>query len=260
MIFDFYSNTRKDLEESKNMIVVHDHDIELMEEEHKVEMTVYMRKLQFLEHEHVTKDTKLVETKASNAMADEKKDFIQREEEQKKLKKTLVAEYKKSEIKGIDDIKLLEEKQAGLLKTEQKVLEDEKNSLIAKYEEKLENLRKDLELRIKVEIHELEERKNNHINNLMWTHRKQYEKVKESYNAMTNQQLKLIKQTTSDKEDVENKVKEIQAQIKELQAKIKESEEPKTNAETQLKAVEKKLGTYTRVFLSITMQFRAKCH
>jgi len=246
MIFDFYNNTRKELEENRNNIIIHDHEIEQMEEDHKIEMTVYMRKLQYLEHEHTTKDTNEVGIKALQEMKKESEDYKAREEEQKKMKKALVAEYKKNEAKAIEDVKALEEKQAGFLKIEQKNLEDEKNMLISKYEEKLDNLRKDLELRIKVEIHELEERKNQHINNLRATHRKQYDKVKESYNTMTKQQLALIKQTMNDKEEIDKKSEEMKEHIKELQALINESEKPKQEAEEKLKDVEKKLGTYTR--------------
>ena len=250
MIYDFYSNTRKDLEESKNMVIIHDHDIEQMEEDHKVEMTVYMRKLQYLEHEHQTKDTRVVQTKALADASEERKDFLAREEEQKKLKKALVAEYKNNEVKSIEDIKALEAKQATRLQSEMSGLETDKNTLIAKYEEKLENLRRDLELRIKVEIHELEERKNQHINNLRQTHRKQYEKVKDSYNNMTKQQLVLIKQATNDKESIDKRADEIKDQIKDLQGKISDSEGPKQDAEQKLKAVEKTLSTYTRVWES----------
>jgi len=250
MIFDFYNTTRKDLEEARTMVVVHDHDIEQAEEDHKIEMTVYMRKLQYLEHEHQTKDTKNVEIKALTAASEERKDFLAREEEQKKLKKALVADYKKNDSESIKAVSMLEEKQAGYLKTELNSLENDKNLLISKYEEKLDNLRKDLELRIKVEIHELEERKNQHINNLRLTHRKQYDKVKESYNTMTKQQLALIKQTTSDKDDIDKRAEEIKEVIKELQSKISESEKPKVDAEQKLKEVEKKLGTYTRVIFN----------
>ncbi len=259
MIYDFYSNTRKDLDESRNTIVIHDHDIEQMEEDHKIEMTVYMRKLQYLEHEHQTKDTRLVETRAQNAMAEERKDYLAREEEQKKLKRNLLLDYKKKDEKSADEIKLLEEKQAGFMKIEINNLESDKNQLIAKYEEKLDNLRRDLDLRIKVEIHELEERKNQHINNLRETHRKQYEKVKESYNTMTKQQLALIKQTTGDKEEIDKRAEEIKEQIRDLQNKISESEGPKADAEVKLKAVEKELWTYTRVLSRLATPYRARC-
>lgn len=49
-----------------------------------------------------------------------------------------------------------------------------KTELIAQYDEKLSNLEKELELRLKVEIHEIEERKNQHINDLMANHEKAF--------------------------------------------------------------------------------------
>lgn len=246
MIFDFYNSTRKELEEIQNMIIILDHDIEQMEEDHRIEMTVYMRKLQYLEHEHQNKDTKLVAINAQNAMNEERKDFMGREEEQKKLKKTLLADYKKNDATSIEDIKLLEDKQASKFSAAQKTLEAGKNNLINMYEEKVENLRRDLELRIKVEIHELNERKNKHINDLCEAHKKQYDKVKNSYNSMTKQQLDIIKQTMGDKEEVDRRTDEIKNRIKDLQDKINRSIGPKEEAEINLKAAEKELWTYTR--------------
>lgn len=246
MIADFYNGTRKELDETHNLITVHDHNIEQMEEDHKIEMTVYMRKLQYLEYEHQNKNTRLVATNAQNAMSEERKDFLTREEEQKKLKKSLMGDYKKNDSKSVEDIKLLEEKQANLLKIEQNDLENSKNRLIEKYEEKLENLKRDLELRIKVEMHELDERKHKHVNNLCDSHKKQYDEVKNSYNAMTKQHLSLIKQTMSDKEDIDRRTEAIKKRIKDLQDKINMSEGPKQQAEVELKAAEKELWTYIR--------------
>ena len=49
-------------------------------------------------------------------------------------------------------------------------LEHQKKELLQKYEQKMANLEKELYLRMKVEIHEIEERKNQHINELMINH------------------------------------------------------------------------------------------
>jgi hypothetical protein len=56
----------------------------------------------------------------------------------------------------------------------QKNLEDEKTDLIEDYERKLLELKKELDLRMKVEIHEIEERKNSHRNDLMIAHTKSF--------------------------------------------------------------------------------------
>ena len=59
--------------------------------------------------------------------------------------------------------------------------------------ERLGQLEADLELRRKVHIHEIEERKNLHISDLMKNHDKAFGQMKSYYNDITNDNLKLIK-------------------------------------------------------------------
>jgi len=54
-------------------------------------------------------------------------------------------------------------------------------------------LREELTLRMKVEIHEIEERKNEHINLLMTNHEKAFHEMKQYYNDITRENLELIK-------------------------------------------------------------------
>jgi growth arrest-specific protein 8 len=61
-----------------------------------------------------------------------------------------------------------------------------------KYEKKLKNLRDDLDLRRKTEIHEIEERKNQQINTLMRNHEKAFSDIKNYYNDITLNNLSLI--------------------------------------------------------------------
>lgn len=67
------------------------------------------------------------------------------------------------------------------------------SNLIIKYEDRLAKLKDDLELKLKVEIHELEERKNLHINELMNNHEKAFAELKKYYNDITAENLNLIK-------------------------------------------------------------------
>ena len=48
-----------------------------------------------------------------------------------------------------------------------------------RYQRKLEQLESNLELRRKVEVHEIEERKNLHINNLMKKHEEAFGQIKD---------------------------------------------------------------------------------
>ena len=70
----------------------------------------------------------------------------------------------------IADVESHEKEKEGLLKDTRDGLEIQKKELLQKYEQKMANLEKELNLRMKVEIHEIEERKNQHINELMINH------------------------------------------------------------------------------------------
>ena len=57
----------------------------------------------------------------------------------------------------------------------------------------MQTLKEDLELRMKVEIHEIEERKNQHINELMKNHQEAFKEMNEYYNDITRENLELIR-------------------------------------------------------------------
>ena len=54
-----------------------------------------------------------------------------------------------------------------------------------KYNTRLQRLKDELDLKLKVEVHELEERKNLHINELMNNHEKAFTELKKYYNSIT---------------------------------------------------------------------------
>ena len=73
-------------------------------------------------------------------------------------------------------------------------LETNKKTLIQQYDEKMKDLQSELALRMKVEIHEIEERKNQHINDLMVNHENAFREMKQYYNDITKENLDIIKQ------------------------------------------------------------------
>ena len=68
----------------------------------------------------------------------------------------------------------------------------------------MQNLREELELRMKVEIHEIEERKNQHINELMKNHEEAFREMKDYYNNITKENLELIKMHREKLIDIKN--------------------------------------------------------
>lgn len=65
--------------------------------------------------------------------------------------------------------------------------------LIESYEQKLQDFKEELDLRINAEIQEIEERKNQNIYELIKNHEDAFKKMKEYYNDITIENLELIR-------------------------------------------------------------------
>ena len=86
----------------------------------------------------------------------------------------------------------------------------------------MKSLQEELELRMKVEIHEIEERKNQHINELMKNHEDAFKEMKEYYNDITRENLELIRMHKEKLVDIRNQI--VQNQITVEHLKLKEEE------------------------------------
>lgn len=111
----------------------------------------------------------------------------------KKVKHDLKHEQIEDEKKYYDKAKKLDENH----NQKQKMIYDEQDDQFShtekRYEEKLGSMKEELELKLKVDIHELEERKNLHINELIKNHDQSFAELKDYYNEITRDNLKLIK-------------------------------------------------------------------
>ena len=155
-----------------------------LEEDHRTEIKVYMQKVKHLEYEHENECQKN-RIQAQDAMKEEKKFHVENE-------KHMLADKKKEkdEIDGEDrtnqvDIASKEKEHDVNLKDLEDTLNQQRTNLIDTYERKMIQLREELELREKVDIHEIEERKNQHINDLMQAHESAFKEMKEYYNDIT---------------------------------------------------------------------------
>ena len=64
---------------------------------------------------------------------------------------------------------------------------------MAKFEQKMAELERQLALQLKVDVHEVEERKNQHINELMINHDAAFSEMKNYYNDVTRENLEIVK-------------------------------------------------------------------
>lgn len=192
MIHDFYHNTRSEIKELEARIKNFDTDMQSKEEAHRTELKVYMQKVRHLEYDHGNNQDQ-VRAHADTIMLEEQKYHNELEGEMIKQKRKEKEDYAKAETSAHTEIEMSRKQGDQELIDMQKGLDITRQDLIKEYENKLEELRKELDLRMKVEVHEIEERKNQHINDLMKAHEDAFKEMKEYYNDITKENLELIR-------------------------------------------------------------------
>lgn len=191
-IQQYYDITKREVRELELSIAAKDREMELLEDNHRVELRVYQQKVKHLEYEHRNSLKSIVQT-GTSLLETENVGHESRERELLKAKEQLKFDQMEQEIVNaskVADIRQQHDKQ--LIKMRQQ-FDDGLSELIARCEERRKLLETDLELRRRVEVHEVEERKNQHINDLLQNHAKAFEQMKAYYNSITRGNLELIK-------------------------------------------------------------------
>lgn len=193
MIHDFYHNTREEIKELDARVTNYDTKMQEAESRHRTDIISHMQKVKHLEYEHINSCDQ-VKSDADGSMKEERTHHTVTEND------NLLQKTERKEAYGINDkanIAEVEEREEDLqrrVRELQELLTAEKSGLIENYEMKLQRLEAELDLRMKVEIHEIEERKNEHINELMQAHETAFTEMKKYFNDITKENLELIKQ------------------------------------------------------------------
>ena len=224
--------------------------MEAMEENHRVEVRVYVQKVKHLEYEHkndcskVTRDGELM-------VDDETTDYKGREVGLLKVKKSLKLELKEKELHNEIQISEWKDKHAKNLSKLREEFGKNLRSLEERYQQKLDQLKSNLELRRKVEVHEIEERKNLHINNLMRKHEEAFGQIKDYYNDITNDNLTLIRKLKDEVAEMKDKKRENQKLMQDIAAENKQLLEPLHVAVRQVEDLRRDLKDYEKDKLSL---------
>merc|ERR1711862_81517 len=114
----------------------------------------------------------------------------------------------------------------GGLQKLRETFEHNHQQFMEQYEQQVAELKVDLELRRKVEIHEIEERKNQHINELLINHQEAFDEIKDYYNDITHDNLQLIKSLKDEIQEMKEKEKKNQKRMAVLTQENKDLSEP----------------------------------
>ena len=244
-IQQYYYIVCQEVEELKTQLKTLEGDMEAKQKGHNDVKQIYLQKVTHMEYEHGHNLSMLRET-ARQDEASEGKRFEDK-------KRDLVAEKLKIEGDFVDDAKKYdaaikarqEQYREGLaqIRLENvKTLERAKE----KYAKRLQDLVEDLELRRRIEAHELEERKNAHINGLIKNHEKAFNEMRDYYNGLTKDNVGLIMALKEELEDLKKKQELHEKTIAEYTQRNSQLEEPKQEAERVVAELKVKLKTYEK--------------
>ena len=184
----------------------------MLEDNHRVELRVYQQKVKHLEYEH-RNNVKAIVQDGTQVLEEEQKAHEERERELLRAKEQM--KFEKLELELVNASKIAELRQQAdrqLFKLKQQ-FEDGLTELTSRCEARLRQLEVNLELRRRVEVHEVEERKNQHINDLMKNHKKAFGQMKTYYNDITGGNLQVIK-------DLQKKIVELKEMAVENKRKL----------------------------------------
>jgi len=167
--------------------------MERMQDTHRNDIRIYLQKVIHLEYEH-SNNVESVGALAAGASEAELAAHAQTKKDLSDARMALKLSLHKSEVAHEEEIKRLKEVERKEMTKLREQFERNYAELLAGYESRLAALTDDLSLRTKMEIHEIEERKNRHINDLMIHHEKNFQEMRNYYNSITQDNLDLIKE------------------------------------------------------------------
>merc|ERR1711977_537925 len=116
----------------------------------------------------------------------------------------------------------------------------------AHYDQQVEDLKIDLELRRKVDIHEIEERKNQHIDDLLMNHQEAFDLIKSYYNDITHDNLLLIRSLKDEIAEMRAKEKANQKKMHQLTIENRQLTEPLAQKEKLRAELQEQLKSYQK--------------
>ncbi|KAI1235639.1 Growth arrest-specific protein 8, partial [Lamprotornis superbus] len=276
-IQSYWEITRRELEEKKAELRNRDREMEEAEERHQLEIKVglkgsrralgsseeelgrmqsrnvsqasqfqvYKQKVKHLLHEQ---QENLTELKAEGVLSLKRaqKDHWDQEQELWKEKRALNIKLKEQELANeaaITNLCLKHEEEMARLRSD---FELQTKEMEAKYTRKMQALRDEMDLRRKTEIHELEERKNTQISELMGNHEEAFGAIKNYYNDITAKNLTLINLLKEQVEDLKKKEAVLEKEKAEVLLQNKGLTEPLQEAQELVAELQKKLVHYYR--------------
>ncbi|KAL1007328.1 hypothetical protein UPYG_G00085060 [Umbra pygmaea] len=244
-IHTFWEITKRNLEEKKADLRNRDREMEEAEERHQVEIKVYKQKVKHLLYEH---QNSISELKAEGVVSTKLMQKEQAEVEKGLCKgvHNLKVEMKEKEISKDRVVKCLKLKHDEEITKTRNDFERQVRDIEVKYQNKMQVLHEEQDLRRKTEIHVIEERKNTQINALMNNHDKAFSDIKNYYNDITLNNLALINSLKEQIEEMKKKEDRLKKDMSDVLLQNRRLTEPLQIANEEVASLQKKLANYEK--------------
>jgi len=163
-----------------------------------------------------------------------------------KVKSTIKRELREQQLANEDAVKDMKHCYVKNLSKLRDTFEANHKTLEAGYDEQVRQLKIDLELRRKVEIHEIEERKNQHINDLLFNHQEAFDEIKAYYNDITHDNLQLIRALKDEIAEMRDREKANQKKMHQLTLENKQLTEPLKKKEQKREELQEQLKSFNK--------------
>ncbi|XP_017770078.1 PREDICTED: growth arrest-specific protein 8-like [Nicrophorus vespilloides] len=246
----FWEITRTELDEAKAKLRNKDRQIEESTEKNDEELRFYKQKVKHLQYEH---QNNLTECKAEAMVSIKlaRDDHAEQERELLRDKRELKAKGREQEMANQDHIKSLKMHFSEELYKAREEFETQTKEIELKYEKKFGQLRDELGIQHKMEMTEVEERKNTQISDLIRNHEKAFNEMKNYYNDITLNNLALISSLKDQMEVLKKQNERMGKQVADLTADNRRMAEPLKQALVDVTEYKRQLQNYEKDKLSL---------
>ena len=250
-VHKFWEITQKELENSKNELLNVDAEMEEMESKHQVEIKVYKQKIRHLLYEHRL-HVQEVRSECDRAVTEATDEHHQRVEALKQEKTLLLNNMGKEAVEHEEVVLKKRDDHRHMLTTiKNSNYKNALEELEERYKNKLVTLKEELDLRRRAEIHEIEERKNEHINQLIKLHQSKFAEMKSYYNQITGNNLDLIRRLKEDIAEMKRNDEHNENLMYDIEKENHHLSEPLENAKRDVAELQLQLHNYEKDKLSL---------
>ncbi|EFJ12010.1 hypothetical protein SELMODRAFT_125064 [Selaginella moellendorffii] len=244
-VASFWDIKKKEHEHALALVRNKDVEREQLQERQQAEIKVYNQRMKHLLYEQ---QNIVGSVKAENevALKLQRQQAAQRESQLLNDLRTLKDNKKEMELNYEDTIKQMKLDHAKEITKMRQQFDLDAQDLIAKTDKKIKQTRDNDEFQRKQEIHEIEERKNMHITDLMKKHEKAFSEIKCYYNDITQNNLDLIKTLKEDVTDMKKREAANEKLMYEIAQENRRLTEPLTRALKEVENLRKQMAQYDK--------------